>query len=170
MQASAVHAAIVAVLSMLGIPRAFATFQGEPNLSREEQEMDASTRHMRRFPLLPSRAWAARAEWLATAQDFAETVVTRLPGNIPLTLIEARKQQTASSASWFFRILLPRGYDLEAAYRRLYEAAWAEHQLLVSSSTRGRLIRVPQSGHIVQAEAPDVVIAAIRDTILDLRD
>jgi pimeloyl-ACP methyl ester carboxylesterase len=159
--------AIVAVACAIGIPRAVATFRGESSLTEDERKEDPGRRHMDRF-LPPSRFWAMRQEALVMRQDAAEALAAGLPHDLPLILIQARKQQTGTDAPLYIRLLVPRGYDLKTVVPKFFAAVWADHQNLVSTSTRGRLIPAPKSGHNVPTEAPEVVIAAIREMIHDI--
>jgi pimeloyl-ACP methyl ester carboxylesterase len=66
--------------------------------------------------------------------------------------------------------------ELEASgatrkYHDTQESVWKALQGEEASwSTRGRLVLVPDSGHYVQFDRPDVVIAAVRDVVASVRN
>jgi pimeloyl-ACP methyl ester carboxylesterase len=70
-------------------------------------------------------------------------------------------------------IVLSASYDRVPpgeAGKRLQAMAGAEEQRVIAASTTGRLIRVPNSGHVVQDDQPVAVISAVREVVERARD
>lgn len=68
------------------------------------------------------------------------------------------------------RAVLPLQGAITPEVSQAYEAAWAQMQAeLAALSPRGRVVVAAESGHGVQIDRPDVVIAAIRDVLAALR-
>jgi pimeloyl-ACP methyl ester carboxylesterase len=85
-----------------------------------------------------------------------EQAVRRDFGDLPLIVLTA--EQTGRDA-----------WQDDAAYRA-WNAAWrAGHAQLAARSTRGRSFIVPNTHHFIQRDRPDVVIAAVKEVVDDVR-
>lgn len=94
-----------------------------------------------------------------TASSAMAVNPARAYGDLPLIVLTAGNQPVPAS--------LPPEI---AAERRAFIAAWIEgHDKLAALSTRGVNRTVPNSGHSIQREAPDAVIAAILEVVAAAR-
>lgn len=103
----------------------------------------------------PKLALAALREWNALGE--AEEAARRAGplGALPLVVLSKTRPELDG---W--------GYS-EAAKAAIWQAHQEAQSALVRLSSRGRQILVPETGHMIYLEQPDVVAAAIRE-VLDL--
>jgi pimeloyl-ACP methyl ester carboxylesterase len=85
-----------------------------------------------------------------------EAAVRRAFGDMPLIVL------TGSST--------PRNQTDDDATARAFREHWmAGHRALAARSTRGKWLVVPNSGHFIQLDQPQAVIAAIKEVVADVR-
>jgi pimeloyl-ACP methyl ester carboxylesterase len=106
----------------------------------------------------------AEASALAASMGQARDVTARAThpfGDRPLVVLTALRPMNAAERAPM-GLSEPQGVAMRAIWDTLHveEAAW---------STRGRLVRIPDSGHYVQFDRPDLVIGAVREVVGHVR-
>jgi len=97
----------------------------------------------------------------AMRETFKEAGAFRQFGDRPLVVLSAA---SVSDKDLNRSGKTRKGYDAD---RALYMTLHAEE---ASWSTRGRLVLVPDSSHVIQYDRPDLVIAAVRDVVASVRN
>lgn len=140
------------VKEQLGIARLRSIFEKEPPLP----------------PILAnlSRRVVEELEFLSTRRDSEQAVMAEMDG-----MLESHRQvQAARGLGDLPLVVLAAGRsepppgEAEAVWRERHRILLEEQQpRLARLSSRGKLVRVPQSGHVIQFEAPRIVIDAIKE-------
>lgn len=99
----------------------------------------------------PGRCAAIANESKSFTEDLGRNLTPRSLGDLPLLVISQGKAPEANAAS---------GTTLEQA--REFSSVWdALQQELVALSTRSERVLATKSGHVIQLEQPDIVVAGI---------
>ena len=152
---------IAEFLSVTGVLRAIGSMQGEKGLAPQFRSADETTKHVAVYGPPTRQFRAIRDEEDSITDDARQAAAVKNLGDLPLTLLEARKPLTDSSATPLLGFFLPRGYDVHSGLLALQTAAYADHAGQAALSTRGRLVRAEKSDHYVQLDQPDLVISTI---------
>jgi pimeloyl-ACP methyl ester carboxylesterase len=139
-------------------PLDFITGKAFPDLYRMygqvASEMLAGAEHLRQSADPEERAKASYLEAVASehqsaADTASQVVAVKSFGGIPLTVVASGKPNPLF------------GDEAQA-----YQTFWIEQsRALADKSTNGTFILVKESGHHLQVDAPDVVVAAIREMV-----
>jgi len=149
---------ILARLTWSGLPRLLFMGQSMPNASL------TANSEMRAFASVGLPAAAAEAEQVPRTMRQAgalRTLGARPLGERPLVVLTGTKTPAAE-------LLKEAGMTL-ADYNRLRALVIVLHDDEASWSSRGRHQLVPDATHYIQLERPDVVIAAIKEVVADVR-
>lgn len=94
-------------------------------------------------------------------RTMAEAAKVHTLGNRPMVVLTAMKPMSAKELT---------GMKLTPAQGAAFKNEWkALHAEALALSTRSRQQTVPDSGHYIQIERPDVVIAAVKEVVASVR-
>jgi pimeloyl-ACP methyl ester carboxylesterase len=134
-----------------GFSRLLLLYRGESALPAGLREAPLGLRRRALIASSTAQLEAERQEYASLPESEAQARAAQFPRQLPLTVITAWYLGSPSDLFW-------RQRPVPATHRELQAR-------LAASSARGRQIAAEHSGHSVQVDQPDLIVAAVRDMV-----